>query len=237
MNRQLVLVPQGAEFQAVRRGLGKAGQPNVENVELRALPMGMAAVRSWLGQWASLSPPPTSILVLGVCGALVPHYGVGQVVVYGKCGNAQGQWRTCAPMTAAFGGVEMENERSPQRSALASWPTVTALSSDRPLCAVSEKATWAAKTAAEVVDMEGFPLVDFFTDQGIPITIVRVVSDASDRPIPDLTPAIAPDGSLRPLPLLQAFLGQPLPAWHLIQGSLIALGILEKTVAQLFKNK
>ncbi|MDG2990037.1 hypothetical protein L3556_03675 [Candidatus Synechococcus calcipolaris G9] len=233
MNRQLVLVPQGAEFQAVQRGLGKARQPKGEEVELRALPMGMAAVQSWLGKFSPLPSPPTSILVLGVCGALVPCYGVGQVVVYGKCGNGQGEWQICDPITTVFKGIDHET------SALAptSWPTVTALTSDRPLCTVAEKATWGTKTGAEVVDMEGFPLVDAFSRQGLPITIVRVVSDASDRPIPDLTPAIAPDGSLRPLPLLQAFLSQPLPAWHLIQGSLTALGILEKTVTQLFDGK
>lgn len=227
MNRQLVLVPQGAEYQAVQRGLAQARQ---KNLDLKALPMGIGAVQAWLENFSLLASLPDSVLVFGVCGALVPTYGVGQGVVYGKCGNSQGQWHTCQPISEVL-DCHKNPKISPQ---FQNWPTVVALSSDRPLCTVSEKATWAAKTGAAVVDMEGFPLVDFFRRQGIPVAIVRVVSDASDRPIPDLTAAIAADGSLQPLPLLQSFLRQPLPAWHLISGSLRALAVLEKITAQLF---
>lgn len=204
MTSCLVLVPQGAEYQAVQRGLEHFG---LTIIPIRA---GAAAVTT-PALISALRESPAMILILGVCGGLRPDDRVGEVVVYTTCQDEAGQTYSL-------------NERLSAKLAPA-WRRVKGITTARTLSQAQEKQTLAARWGVEVVDMEGVPLLKALA--GMPVVMVRVISDGGDRDLPDLSQAFDSQGNLRPWPLTLAMLRNPLAAAHLIQGSLKALKVLE----------
>ena len=69
--------------------------------------------------------------------------------------------------------------------------------------------------------------------RGQKVAIVRVISDEVTQDLPDLAPAIDNQGQLLPLPLARQMLIRPIPAFHLIQGSLKGLSVLTQVVRKL----
>ncbi|MFN4269927.1 MAG: phosphorylase [Thermosynechococcus sp.] len=213
MTSCLVLVPQGAEYRAVQRRLRHA---NVAILPLRA---GSAAVTT-PALITALKVLPAMILVLGVCGGLHPEDRVGEVVVYTTCQDEEGQTyfldqRLSAKLTPA-------------------WRRVRGLTVAAPLSQAQEKQALAARWGVEVVDMEGVPLLEALG--GVPVVMVRVISDGGDRDLPDLSQAFDSQGNWRPWPLAIAMLRKPLAAAHLIQGSLKALKVLEKIAPEIVQQ-
>ncbi|URR35697.1 hypothetical protein NBE99_00765 [Thermosynechococcus sp. HN-54] len=205
MSPCLVLVPQGAESQAVQRGL----QPySIPIIPLRA----GAAVVTTPAFIAALKNPPPMVLVLGVCGGLHPDDRVGDIVVYTTCQDEAGQ---AYPL----------DERLVAKLEPA-WRRVKAITTEKTLSRVQEKQDLAARWGVEVVDMEGVPLLKALA--GIPVVMVRVISDGGDRDLPDLSQAFDVKGNLRPWALTMAMVRNPVAAARLIQGSLQALKVLER---------
>lgn len=209
----LVLVPQGAEYQAVRRGL----EPS--NVVIMPLRAGAAAVTT-PALIRALRKPPPMVLILGVCGGLRPDDGVGEVVVYTTCQDDAGQ--------TYFLDQTLSAKLTP------AWRRVRGLTVAAPLSQAQEKQALAARWGVEVVDMEGVPLLEALG--GIPVVMVRVISDGGDRDLPDLRQAFDPQGNLRPWPLAIALLRHPLAAVHLIQGSLKALKVLQRIAPEIVRQ-
>ncbi|MEW6497180.1 MAG: hypothetical protein AB1589_32455 [Cyanobacteriota bacterium] len=83
---QIILVPQGAEYKAVCRGLSRVKSPKPIAVPI---PVGPKALTQYLEQWQQaeeyLKISPSRVLVMGLCGSLSPHLGVGDIVVYQDC--------------------------------------------------------------------------------------------------------------------------------------------------------
>lgn len=204
MTSCLVLVPQGAEYQAVQRGLEHSG---LTIIPIRA---GAAAVTT-PALISALRESPAMILILGVCGGLRPDDRVGEVVVYTTCQDEAGQTYSL-------------NQRLSAKLAPA-WRRVKGITTAKTLSQAQEKQSLAARWGVEVVDMEGVPLLKALA--GMPVVMVRVISDGGDRDLPDLSQAFDSQGNLRPWPLTLAMLRSPLAAAHLIQGSLKALKVLE----------
>lgn len=204
MTSCLVLVPQGAEYQAVQRGLEHFG---LTIIPIRA---GAAAVTT-PALISALRESPAMILILGVCGGLRPDDRVGEVVVYTTCQDEAGQTYSL-------------NQRLSAKLAPA-WRRVKGITTAKTLSQAQEKQSLAARWGVEVVDMEGVPLLKALA--GMPVVMVRVISDGGDRDLPDLSQAFDSQGNLRPWPLTLAMLRNPLAAAHLIQGSLKALKVLE----------
>jgi hypothetical protein len=111
---------------------------------------------------------------------------------------------------------------------------VVALTSDRVIHWAREKQQLAKAYGAEVVDMEGFAALQVLTEAGIPVAMVRVVSDDCGHDLPDLSAAFDAEGYLQPLPLALQFLRDPIAAARLVRGSLQGLRVLERVTAQLF---
>ncbi len=222
----LLLVPQGVEYEAVCRGVrGMANPPPVWPVAA-----GPAIGRSLaqLHQTGVLQSGQ-SVVLLGLCGALVPELAVGARVLYRDCraiagGQVTGRWLCDRDLTTAM----------QQQLGLA---LVEAVTCDRVVSTVAAKHDLAQQFAAQVVDMEGSVALASLTALGIRVAMVRVVSDGSDRDIPDLTNVFTADGELQPLALTMALLRQPVPAFHLIRGSLSSLKILQALTTDLFKNR
>lgn len=214
-----ILVPQGAEYKAVCRGLsGVTGSiPTVV-----AIPVGMKPLLKYLQQGEFLAP--SRVLIMGICGSLSDHYTVGDIVLYQDC-VYQGKRLECDRTFTA----QLQSAISEKAS------LVKSMTSDRVIWSAAEKRRL-GEMAADVVDMEGFTALEFFNAAGVTVAMLRVVSDDCQHDIPDLTPAINSDGSLNPFPLAMGMLRQPLAATRLIRGSLTALKVLEQVTNRLFSG-
>ncbi|MGL5034594.1 MAG: hypothetical protein ACRC6M_12430, partial [Microcystaceae cyanobacterium] len=79
-----ILVPQGAEYQSVKRGLGSAFLPIIHPI-----PVGNNAVKESLltGNLAEKlkESSPQSVIVMGLAGSLSSQLKLGQVIIYRSC--------------------------------------------------------------------------------------------------------------------------------------------------------
>ncbi|MBD2297504.1 phosphorylase [Nostoc sp. FACHB-190] len=216
----VILVPQGAEYKAVSRGL----RQNTESIPtVLAIPVGMQSLTKSLQQ-LDKQHSPAKVIVMGLCGSLRQNYAVGDVVLYQSC---------------TYQGLVQECDRSLMNhlsAVLSKVSLVKGLTSDRVIWSATEKSSLAATSNCDVVDMESFAALQFFQAMGIEVTVLRVVSDDSLHDIPDLSAAISTDGSLQTLPLAWGLISQPIAATRLIRGSLQGLKVLEK-VTQALLNR
>jgi len=81
-----ILVPQGAEYQAVCRGLSPINAPQPQVI---AIPIGCEPVTRYLAKWQKseqfLTHPQPNILLMGLAGSLSPQYHLGDIVLYQDC--------------------------------------------------------------------------------------------------------------------------------------------------------
>ena len=226
---QTILVPQGAEYKAVCRGLSRASGAKPIVVPI---PIGSKSLTCFLQKWLadghlSDRSPQHQVLVMGLGGSLNKRYAVGDTVLYQECiyqGNATTLVKASdRNLTASLYSLTQ------QKAAL-----VRGLTSDRLLWSAQEKCRLAKHYNADVVDMESFAILDLLTQAGAAVSILRVVSDDCQHNIPDLNLAISPDGRLQPLSLASLMLRQPIAATRLIRGSLQALMVLQKISTALF---
>lgn len=221
------MVPQGAEYQAICRGLK---QQQGDDLEVVAIPVGPTAVTQYLQQWqprALPRSPQTHILVMGLCGSLNPQYSVGDIVCY------QGCWDGCSPPDVPPLTCDSNLIAQLQQTLTLRVTPVMAVTCDRVINTASEKQHLAAAYNADVVDMEGFAILEGLQSRRIPIAMVRVVSDDASQDLPDITAAFSPEGTLKPLSLALGMVRQPQAAMRLIRGSLQGLKTLEALAAQL----
>jgi hypothetical protein len=215
MDSLTILVPQGAEFQAVKRGLGQSPAAS-----LRAIPVGIQPVTDWLRRWQDTvefnDEAGSSFLVMGLCGSLTPDLSVGSAVLYESCMD--------------LAQVELPCAVHPRLAHLA-LPKVRGLSADRVIWSAAEKHQIA--NGAAVVDMEGIAVLRFCQPLGIPVTMLRVVSDGATEDLPKLTGAIDAAGNLQPLPLALGLLREPIAALRLIRGALRGLQVLQSTAGEI----
>jgi Phosphorylase superfamily len=227
---QTILVPQGAEYQAVVRGLNRT---TGSRPQVLAIPVGPTSVLRHLAklqQDGLLSLEQPGVLVMGLCGSLTPRYAVGDVVIYRECVDRSPL--IPVPFQSCDSGVN--NWIRDRLQEKAAW--VRALTSDRLVWSQQEKHQLAQQYQAEVVDMEGFPVLEVLGQTGFSVAILRVVSDNAQHDIPDLTSAISPEGNLQPFPLAIGMLRQPLAASRLVWGSLRSLQVLQGITTTLFSQ-
>lgn len=223
MSIKKILVPQGAEYKAVCKGLNSIHQaPSVTPI-----PVGVTALTQYLQRWTCASEfsqqVDAQVLIMGLCGSLTPQYRIGDVVMYKNCiYEKDGNFHT------------IDCSLDFQNSFVAKNAIVKSLTSDSIIFSATQKQTLAEKYGADVVDMEGFAAIEYFNAIGVKVAMVRVVSDNSHHDLPDLNSAIDNNGSLQILPLAMGMLRQPIAASRLIYGSLKALKVLEQVTQDLF---
>jgi Phosphorylase superfamily len=224
-----ILVPQGAEYKAVCRGLSRISTPTPT---VFAIPVGSEALIKYLHQWIDTeeirNQTPSQILVMGLCGSLSPRYKAGDIVLYENC-IYQDRAGTSLHEKCNSNFTAQLHERLGEKAS-----SVKALTSDSVIWSARQKQQLAQKSTADVVDMEGFTTLSFFNQTNTALAMLRVISDDCNHNIPDLSNTISPSGKIQPLPLAIAMLRQPIAATRLIQGSLKGLKILEKVTKQLF---
>ncbi len=226
-----LLVPQGAEYAAVCRGLKPLENFAIALPQVVSIPMGREAVAARL---ANLELAPGGCLVMGLGGSLSPALGVGAGVIGQRCltvvegrvvedGSGEGE-RLLQPSPEL---IDWMQDRLGQAAVLG-----TVVTSDRILTTAAAKATLHRLTQADVVDMESSAAIAALAPH--PVAILRVISDDYDQTLPDITAALGANGDLKPWPLAKSFIQQPRAAAHLIAGSLRGLQRLQTLTHQLF---
>lgn len=222
---QIILVPQGAEYQAVCRGLNSI---NSSKLQIIPIPIGGKPLTKHLEklQQAEYFPKDslTQVLLTGLCGSLSPEYSIGDVVVYRECINEENSSISCESNLTTLLYEKLKDKAS----------LVRGLTSDRIIYLASEKQHLGQLYNAEVVDMEGFATLEVLKKAGISIAMIRVISDNIHHNLPNLTSAISPDGSLLTLPLALGMMRQPIAATRLIRGAIQGLKVLQNVSTLLF---
>ena len=228
---QIILVPQGAEYQAVCRGLSRV-QP-VKPLVL-PIPVGSKPVTEYLERWqeteAFVKAKPKSILVMGLGGSLSSQLAVGDVALYHECLY---QSSSTTPVWRSFDG---ELTRLLQDKLKSGVSLVKGFTSDRIICAADEKRHLGQLYDTQVVDMEGFAALQVLSQVGVAVAMLRVISDDSRHNLPNLTCALNPEGALQPLPLAIAMIRQPIAATRLIRGAIQGLRVLQNVTMRLFSQ-
>lgn len=220
---EIILVPRGAEYQAVERGLREAAV----RPQLAAIPIGVAAVKQALAGQAQVQ---SRILVMGLCGSLQPAHQIGDALLYqnaislsGKTsGKTSSKTQRCDPQLTA----ELQ-------ACLPELPLVQSLTSAQFIQSAANKQQLGQTHQAGAIDMEGSAILSALPQAQI--AMLRVVSDDCEHELPDLSQAIGA-GKLKPLPLVTVLLRQPIGSFRLIRGSLRGLNALEQVTRQLFQH-
>ncbi|ERN40135.1 phosphorylase superfamily [Rubidibacter lacunae KORDI 51-2] len=210
-----ILVPQGAEYCAVRRGLPRASAP----VAI-AVPAGSEAI----ARFVRAHPLPTSgsLLLVGLCGSLSPDLPVGTAVLYRDCRDRDRTLACDRVLTARL------------QAQLPAAAISSGYTADRVICSVAEKQALRAEFGTDVVDMEGSGLLAALPNRSI--AMLRAVSDGCDRDLPDLSRAIDASGQLQPLTVAAELLRQPVASVRFALAATRALSALTDAVACVFAS-
>ncbi|HEY9669580.1 MAG TPA: phosphorylase, partial [Coleofasciculaceae cyanobacterium] len=171
---QKILVPQGAEYKAVCRGLSRVKCPKLQ---VLPIPVGPKPLAEYLKQWQQSedyrNDPPLKILVMGLCGSLSPQLVVGDIVVYQGCvGESDAPisgLRSCDEELTTVLHNKLEKQV----------PVVKALTCDRIIVSAQEKCHLTQLYDTQVVDMEGYAALETLAESGVAVAMLRVISDDS----------------------------------------------------------
>jgi hypothetical protein len=106
---------------------------------------------------------------------------------------------------------------------------------DTIVCRATDKQILATQYGTEVVDMEGYALLETLQATGAQVGMLRTVSDDAQHDVPDLSAAMTTAGTLDPWAMTSCMMRQPRSALRLIQGSLRGLKQLEALTVKLFQ--
>ncbi|MGI0489706.1 phosphorylase [Pantanalinema rosaneae CENA516] len=222
-NLPVILVPQGAEYQAVCRGLKAAAMTAVTVLPIPACPAPVMRHLQALVQSGQLTAD-RPVVVVGLCGSLTPTLTVGDVVLYRDCLAGDAATLTQRSLDAALS----------DRYFRPNMIQVRGYTSDRVICLPAAKQQLGQQYGAEVVDMEGAAILQVLPPAGIAVVMIRVVSDDCHHDLPNLAGVYDANGSLRSGVMAVKMIQQPIASWYLIRGALRGLAVLQTTIAQLF---
>jgi hypothetical protein len=166
----LIIEHGDGRFAVIITGMG------TRNAEAKAdAALGLAAPGA--GASASASPPlgakPDAVLVIGLCGGLSESLREQQIVAYTEClstGPNKAPPLQCSPaLTDGIVRRLQEQGIAVDRVISITSPRIATTKADRLAL---------AKSGAAAVDMESYPIVSASTRAGVPVVILRVVSDS-----------------------------------------------------------
>ena len=216
-----IVVPQGAEYQAICRGLAKA---KIDSIQVIAIPLGVKQISQVLSDYSEQINNSTNVLIMGLCGSLSDDYYVADSVLVKSCQDL------------SHNLIDLDAKLTGELQQKLSINLVAGLTNDRVITQATEKLILAQGYPATIVEMEGYSYVRELQRRGIAVAMLRVVSDDLCGDLPDLNQAIDSQGNLQTLPMAIALIKQPLAAIRLIRGSLAGLKALEQITAKLFSS-
>jgi 4-hydroxy-3-methylbut-2-enyl diphosphate reductase len=158
----LVVAALRSEFAAL------AGQ--VGDARLERCGMGPARVRAWLPD--ALASRPDAVVVAGVAGGLDPSLRPGDIVVASEVRGPHRRTvlRSGAPLVAELRRLGLRVRSGPMLSR-------------ETLIGGADEREQLAETGALAADMESADIAAAFTDQHIPVAVVRVIVDTATVPL------------------------------------------------------
>jgi hopanoid-associated phosphorylase len=158
------------------------------------------------GIGAAISKGGRRVLSIGICGALCPGLRVGDVVIASEIVTPDAVYPTSASWTRELA------VRVPD-AVVTSLAGVDQVSADR-----AGKAELRAATLAKAVDMESHVAARVATAHGLPLAVLRVVSDGAHRSLPHAAQiAMHPSGGVDVPAVLRSVLRAPLQILPLIR--------------------
>ena len=225
----IIIVPQGAEYQAVKKGLKKFSLPQPLIIPI---PLGVNQIAETLNRQQFWQSQPKKVLIMGLCGSLSSQYTVGNAVLYQNCYSQKTQKNIFTePKLNQLISEKIQVFQDNYHNYL-----VSGITCDRIINTITEKQQLADNFATSVVDMESFAYLNLLQQTGIEATVLRVVSDDLKHNLPNLNQAIDRQGNLKPLAMTQAMLKQPIASLRFIEGSLKSLKKLQQITTNLFQN-
>ena len=194
MTSVAVLTAVDLEARSLARHLGLApvgggAWPHFRSGALEIIAVGLGA--ACLDERLHTMTPPAVVVSAGACGALAPTLRTGDPVVPEMVLTEDG----ARYPTDALPGLERSGTMLSAR-ALAATPAV--------------KARLWMQTGALAVDMESAAIVAWARARGLPVAVVRAVSDTAQQSVPaDLAALVEPGGRVRTVSALRAALRRP----------------------------
>jgi nucleoside phosphorylase len=204
MSRLLIFAASDMEAQPVRRIAG----PH----ELVVTIGGMGPRNAKTNAETALrgSNKPDAVVVVGLCGGLVPSIPEGTIVSYDECVSTEPHLPPVS-CSRSIGDVMM----GVLTSSSIRCDRVRGITSPRIATTRTER-QMLAKTGAAVVDMESYAIATVAAAAGIPVAVLRVVSDSMDRELPDLNSALNESGGLDGRKALKVALRSPVRTVRLL---------------------
>src|SRR5262245_48779605 len=156
---------------------------------------------------------PDAALVIGLCGGLTNSLPENRIVAYTECRSVERDKPTLRcpeKMVEAITGV--------LKPANILCDRVIGITSPGIATTPAQRATL-AQIGATVVDMESYSVLGAAAAAGIPAAVLRVVSDAVDRELPDFNRALDDSGAIDGRKALRVALGSPLRTLKLVTGN------------------
>ncbi|HKV40626.1 MAG TPA: hypothetical protein VJX67_15545 [Blastocatellia bacterium] len=207
----------------------------------RAAQASAAAVFQQSGAHAIHAPrdvnPERKALILGLGGSLAASIPESSTVVYSSCLSTEaGRPRISCDVTLTdfclrvlrSGGIDCRSG--------------VGISSSRIAASVEEKRSLRqcrpdVVDVVDVVDMESYEILSAAAVSNVPATVVRAISDSSQKAMPDFNHALSDDGDFNPFMLAFLAVLSPLATAHLCVSSRRALGVLKRGASLLLDEK
>ena len=153
---------------------------------------------------------PDAVLIAGLCGGLSASLRQNTIVTYRECRSTacNGTTYTCSPsLTERISRVV--------NSTGTSCESVVGITSAR-IATNKNLRMELARSGAQTVDMESYEILAVAHNTGVPVAILRVVSDHLEMRLPDLNRAINEAGSLDQGRALRVAIGSPILTARLV---------------------
>jgi nucleoside phosphorylase len=158
------------------------------------------------------------VIIAGICGALDAGLRKGDVIVYEQIRSVKGT-------------ISLDASLTNQLSDLLACRRGVGVTVEKVVSRASEKAALLKKHDAIAVDMETYPLAALCTQLGIPVAVMRVVSDEAHEDLPDFNRSLNEHGEIVAWKLPHTMLARPRASLRMISSfktTIVALkGALE----------
>jgi nucleoside phosphorylase len=166
-------------------------------------------------------PIPDAAIITGLAGSLVPWIDESDIVIYQNCLSATRKEDSvcCSPeiVEVMTRSLELQGLKSKSVVGISS-PQIAQSDRDRQRL---------AETGAAVVDMESFEVAGCLAAAGVPVAVIRAVSDSPGSHMPDLNRALNPAGEFNRWALAVALASSPLATARLFKASRRAIAALD----------
>jgi len=220
----LVIEHGDGRFAVIITGMG------TRNAEAEAdAAMGLATPGA--GGSVPLAGKPDAVLVIGLCGGLTDSLPEQRIVAYTEClstGPNKAPPLQCSPVLTDGVVRRLQHEGiSVDRAIGITSPRMATTKADRVAL---------AKSGAAVVDMESYPIVSAGARAGVPVVVLRVVSDSLDTEMPDFNRALNAQGALDGRRALWIAFGSPLRTLRLLGSNKRAIERLKPAVKVILES-